>query len=215
MEQIVSNFVPIFIDGYVESTLPRDVFRDLNNDVNLLFKTNFSNNEKANGRLYGAIEKEYVLEVRPNLSKFLDIITKQFVQFVSSTNQVYSRYKKIDMSVLWVNLQKKHEFNPVHNHQGCDLSFVTWLNVPYDLTEEKKQPHVTNSEFVHSTTQFHFLHINPYLRGSLQSTRYTVDQNSVGKIILFNSMLHHTVYPFFTSDGYRISVAGNIKLMYD
>lgn len=212
MEQIVSNFVPIFVDGYVETTLPSDVFRDLNNDVNSLFETNFSNTEKGNGRLYAAIENEYMLEVRPNLCKFIDIITKQFV---SSTNHFNPRYKKIDVNALWVNLQKKHEFNPVHNHSSCDLSFVTWLNVPYDLTEEKKQPHVTNSEFVNSTTQFHFFHINPYFKGSLQSTRYTVDQNSVGKLILFNSLLQHTVYPFFTSDGYRISVAGNIKLMYD
>ena len=31
---------------------------------------------------------------------------------------------------------KKHEFNPLHNHDGI-YSFVIFVNIPYDLTEEE------------------------------------------------------------------------------
>ena len=31
----------------------------------------------------------------------------------------------------WVNYQKQHEFNPLHNHSGV-YSFVIWLKIPTD-----------------------------------------------------------------------------------
>ena len=39
---------------------------------------------------------------------------------------------------LWVNYQKQHDFNPLHNHRG-NLSFVSYLNVPEELKTEKER----------------------------------------------------------------------------
>ena len=39
-----------------------------------------------------------------------------------------------------------------------------------------------------------------------------IDKSMENNIILFSSNFHHMVYPFFSSDGYRISVSGNLKL---
>ena len=37
-----------------------------------------------------------------------------------------------------------------------------------------------------------------------------VDQGFVGKIIFFDAKLPHMVYPFYTSDGERITASGNV-----
>jgi hypothetical protein len=39
-----------------------------------------------------------------------------------------------------------------------------------------------------------------------------VDKTFEGKIAFFPSKLSHCVYPFYSSDGIRISISGNIKL---
>ena len=46
--------------------------------------------------------------------------------------------------------------------------------------------------------------------GQLMSHQIPADESYAGKIILFPAKLSHTVYPFFTSDGYRISISGNL-----
>ena len=44
------------------------------------------------------------------------------------------RYNTQDRNVVlksvWVNFQKKYEFNPLHDHTGI-ISFVIWIDVPY------------------------------------------------------------------------------------
>lgn len=212
MEQIVSNFVPIFVDGFVETTLPNDVFSKIKCEVDQIKTNNFKTAERINQNLYGAIEHEYNLNVSSNLQKFIDIISRQYVE---TTKHFKKNFAYSQINGLWVNFQKKYEFNPVHNHTCCDLSFVVWIDIPYDVEEEKKLPHIVNSNrFYESATQFNFLYTSPY-HEPINSYVYNVDKNSIGKLILFHSKLNHIVYPFHTSDDYRISVAGNVKLIYE
>ena len=37
-----------------------------------------------------------------------------------------------------------------------------------------------------------------------------IDKTWEGTIVMFPSWLNHSVYPFYTSDDYRISISGNI-----
>ena len=41
------------------------------------------------------------------------------------------------MNRLWVNYQKKYEFNPLHDHSGM-FSFVIWMKIPYEHDNEKE-----------------------------------------------------------------------------
>ena len=66
---------------------------------------------------------------------------------------------KIDFVLqdLWVNFQKQHEFNPMHNHTGL-WSFVIFMKIPYDWREqyeipffkESGDPSAGNFQFVYS-----------------------------------------------------------------
>ena len=42
------------------------------------------------------------------------------------------------MSALWINYQKKNEFNPPHDHDG-KLSFVIYLKIPEELKKENAE----------------------------------------------------------------------------
>lgn len=214
MEQIISNFVPFNVDGFIETTLPSDIFNDLVTEANNIKFNNFENSKnytKNNQYLLGAIEHEYSIPISDKLQKFINIIVKQYVN-----NTTYFRrdYSLSSIDSVWINFQKKHEFNPLHYHSG-DLSFVTWLEIPYLLEDEQKLPHViNNAQLRNETTQFMFTYTSFYNLG-LSHYTYWVDKNSVQKLILFNSRLYHSVYPFYTSNDYRISIAGNVKLIYE
>ena len=126
---------------------------------------------------------------------------------------MYAKPKSIiKLGDVWVNYQKKYEMNPIHNHGG-ELSFVIWMNIPYDLEQEKKYPSIVGSKnFKNGTTAFTFLHTtdgNEDFSG-INDHKIQLDKSYEGKMILFSSKLPHMVYPFFTSDEYRISIAGNL-----
>jgi hypothetical protein len=45
--------------------------------------------------------------------------------------------------------------------------------------------------------------------GQIQNHKIPVDKTYENTILLFPNNMNHTVYPFFSSDDYRISVSGN------
>ena len=47
--------------------------------------------------------------------------------------------QRLVISALWVIFQKKHEFNPMHDHSGV-FSFVIWMKIPTDWKEQAKLP---------------------------------------------------------------------------
>ena len=110
----------------------------------------------------------------------------------------------IGLESVWINYQKKHEFNPMHNHGGL-FSFVIFINVPYDLEEEdkffpeKKDPKTSRLCFVMNSPM-----------GVPEEVAIPVDRGFEGKMLLFDAKLPHMVYPFYTSDGERITASGNV-----
>ena len=116
------------------------------------------------------------------------------------------RVTNLVLKSLWVNFSKKHEFNPIHNHNGV-LSFVLWVKVPTDWQSqhELKISHDTNLACA-SNFQFFYNDIFGETRGIIVE----MDPMMEGCMLLFPSLLQHQVYPFYENDGYRISVSGNL-----
>ena len=120
---------------------------------------------------------------------------------------------KLQLTSLWVNKQKKYEFNPLHTHPSV-LSFVIWVKIPYRLEDEINYfPQITGTDLgsgnVH-TSKFFFVYVDTL--GSIKQLPIPVDSSYEGTIMMFPSALNHGVYPFYTSDEYRISVSGNIRI---
>jgi hypothetical protein len=105
---------------------------------------------------------------------------------------------------LWVNYMKKTEFNPIHDHTGA-YSFVFWLDVPYSIQDERDYYPNANGQLA-GVFQF----VVPTMRG-VDFLNIPVDKTYNGTLCIFPADQMHAVYPFFTSDDYRITVAGNLS----
>lgn len=99
----------------------------------------------------------------------------------------------------WINFQKSGEFIPNHMHGGV-LSYVIWLRIP-EIIDQSKDPFSGQLEFTYTD-----------ILGRTQGTTLGVNKYSIGKTILFPSLLRHNVYPFSDSTETRISVSGNVFL---
>ena len=116
----------------------------------------------------------------------------------------------LDLDSFWFNRQKKHEFNPMHDHGGV-YSFVAWLKIPYDCKEEQSLPQFEGTKDSDKKAgQFEFEYYDIFGRKS----HYNINLDSTweNKIVFFPSMFNHCAYPFYTSYEDRISVSGNLWL---
>jgi len=122
----------------------------------------------------------------------------------------YPPKKGFVLSDWWVNYQKKHEFNPLHDHNGM-FSFVIWMKIPTNFKDQQKlQISAGNNENPKSISNFRFTYTN--ILGKI--TNYTYEQNpdQEGVLLFFPSELQHIVYPFYDCEEDRISISGNIKV---
>tara|TARA_B100002019_G_C21206998_1_gene567242 strand:+ start:401 stop:1243 length:843 start_codon:yes stop_codon:yes gene_type:complete len=196
-------------------------FSDLS-ERHFKFLLNHNFTQKANDGLAGHIENQFFFNDWPkDLEKYLiskvinenldvdDLISKTLhdESLLKYANKIkpHNFYDLLTLSGMWINKQKKHEFNPMHNHTGS-FSFIIPLQIPYDLNEEDKIFQVGRHS-INKTSRLEFFKI---IRGQLESVTTNMDKSWEGKLLMFPSLLHHQVYPFYTSDGIRITVSGNI-----
>lgn len=207
------SYITHFFDnvGFLFADLPENIFSIVKQRCADI-QANPELARPANSTLAGAIEKEYYIDgLTDQLEPYLDWLSNQYDSHFHYTHTVDrmdigTRSWKFGLDRMWANFQKKHEFNPVHNHAGT-LSFVIWVKIPYDLAEEFEQSKEFN-DYPKTTSCFQFLVINTM--GQIANHTLPVDKSWEGKIIMFPSKMMHTVYPFYTSDDYRISVSGNV-----
>ena len=156
--------------------------------------------------LAGQIHHEYVypLEKEPwifdEFKIYIDTWIEGWKQF-SARPKFNTEYKLIDM---WINRMKAKEYNPIHLHRDCDLSFVLWLEVPQEMLDEAKT-NETNS-FNPGNIMFIYGENTP----TVIAERYFVP--AVNTLMIFPANLRHEVMGF-NSNVTRTSVSGNIKFI--
>ena len=171
--------------------------------------------------LAGNISKSYVLDDPQNLiienllnrddnPKMFNFI-KEELQFIYKKvfpNQNNPVILKPRLHNLWVNFQKKGEFQPIHDHSGL-MSFVIWMDIPYDWKDEAKLPFARPNNKNPPGGNFAFTFS---IANSRSVHEYIIQMSPEmnGYCCFFPSNLSHHVYPFYTSDKDRISISGNI-----
>lgn len=175
-------------------------------DVLYYLKNKFGD-KSHNHELAGHIRKEFAYENWPNFVEefIIEKAGDPFLDRLMEKYQVLSSSRPFKLKSLWVNLQKKHEFNPVHYHGGL-FSFIIFLKIPYDLKKEDDVFPPTSSG--HSTSRLCFLMSDGM--GDIFPINVNADKSFEGKMLMFSSKVNHLVYPFYTSDDYRMTVSGNV-----
>ena len=198
-------------NGVIFSRLPVELFDLLKDEIKKI-EDGDAELKGFNSRLAGQIKKEY------DLSHTRDFLEDFILNVVTNHNNIYSHYgnysvmsadRGLMVSPIWVNFQKKHEYNPPHTHSGI-YSFVIWVKIPYDIDEEMALYAESHDP---SASTFNFL-ISDIL-GKRHTMTIPIGKQHEGIICIFPSALTHFVNPFYTSDGYRVSVAGNVLFNID
>ena len=196
--------------------VPKDVLEYLINEPN--------KKSKANYKLAGHIKREFDYTNIPEFVKnffvlSINDIEPKKVKDLLFKYTILSKSCHFALDSLWVNYQKKHEFNPLHHHSGL-YSFIVFLKIPYDLNKELRVFNDTNrmiekgklikAQANNRTSKLTFVILDRL--GDIQEHLIEVDKSFEGKMLMFPAKLNHQVYPFYTSNGYRITVSGNINL---
>lgn len=171
-------------------------------------KSNFSKGIVYNKALAGNLEKEYqLIESKNYLNELIQpYLFEHTNYFQYLDNCAYlNEDKYLILDALWVNFQKKYEFNPPHKHSGI-YSFVIWLEIPYKIEDEMNMPSSVNSNN-NTPGHFNFLYNNSL--GGISVYSIPADKKYKNVICIFPSSMFHFVNPFYTSDDYRITVSGN------
>ena len=193
--------------GLTNGKIPPPIYEALNQEI-VDIHTNDKDVVRMNESLAGQITKEYqITKSRQLLDPYLEEMGREYQKAWDYYPKENPNNNKLTVESVWVNMQKKLEVNPLHNHDGT-LSFVAWLHVPFKLEDERNMPNCKNSRTVELASTFQFVYTTAL--GTIANCPMFVESGWEAKIIMFPAKLLHMVYPFQTSDDYRISIAGNL-----
>jgi hypothetical protein len=195
------------ITGWLEIDLDENIITYLNE----LIDQSKIDNISMKGNLAGHISSSLALKDKEDylMDNLLIECANEYDKAFPSANKIVNHIgttQRLLISALWVNFQKKHEFNPMHDHSGV-FSFVIWMKIPTDWKEQAKLPFMEGQK--HSSVS-NFEITYPDTDGTLKEDYYQMSPEMEGKMLFFSSRLKHGVYPFYESDGTRISISGNL-----
>jgi hypothetical protein len=180
------------------------------NKLKKIIKNKSLNN---NNKLAGNLSEQYkILEAIPIFEEYLLKLISQDKILMEDMNERYKMLSKdvpIKLTDMWVNYQKKHEFNPLHNHTGC-FSFIIFVDIPYTMEEQFKYSKVKETNSFRAG-HLEFLTTNHF--GNLETKIFAVDKTFNQSAFIFPAVLRHTVYPFYKVNKPRITVSGNFKFV--
>ena len=208
MELIPRHFPNV---GVVEAQLPEDVVENIWKVINEAREQP----EDMKPELAGNISSSIRLDASsPLLEKFVSEVLPSFMDshiqnYGSPWRAVIKEGQGFNLDSLWVNFQKKHEFNPPHDHSGV-FSFVIWMQIPTSFAEQRELPICADSNADNVISNFAFSYTNTL--GKVSTFAYNMEKEAEGYMVMFPSQMLHQVFPFYDNDGERISISGNITI---
>ena len=157
--------------------------------------------------LAGVIDKELKV-YKSDMDEFgvdhmLESIVRSYVIHCAKMHNYFKEdwFYESFINSAWVVSQYENEYNPLHNHTGCDISGVIYLKMPDTKgrrnIESKKGKDDNDGDitFVHSA-------MGQRNHDILEKGIFTLTPQ-VGQMVLFPSYLLHTVYPFIGKEERR------------
>ena len=150
--------------------------------------------------LAGVIDKEikvYKSDMeKAGVDQLIESCVKSYVVHCAKNHGMFDETHIFESHInsAWIVSQYENEYNPAHNHTGCDISAVIYLKVP-DVKgrrnlESKKGKHDNDGDisFIHSAMGNR--NFDVFEKGVM-----TIQPTS-RLLVMFPSYLLHTVYPF-------------------
>jgi len=191
---------------YVErTTIPEHIRKYLLEEGN---KVKYNIDFDASKTLAGHLEHQYLYPKDIQKKFYTDIIP--ILQNYRKGHCMYHGLDNLNVELepinLWINFMQPGDFNPIHIHNG-DYTFVTFLDVPDELTEEIKEWRKNHTSY--APGEIHFDYTTP-TRPKWATTARAITPKT-GDMIIFPTLLSHWVAPY-KSKCTRISVSGNLRI---
>ena len=188
--------------GYLEVDTPewvRDIIKDAIGNPGEDWRFNLA------GHTQGAHQLPTLISNFEYETWLLDLAMEYDDVFPAYRNTICHHHGAVPLHLhdVWVNHHHKHDFNPMHWHEGV-FSYVTWIRVPYTFEDESKQFKTLES----SAGQFAFTVTD--ILGEIHD--HIVPQKE-WTTLFFPSRMRHKVHPYYTTDEVRVSLSGNLLLM--
>jgi hypothetical protein len=195
---------------WIDTKLNQEEMDFLRNAISEENKKNYSKN------LAGNISKSEVIIDKDNW--FFESALKELTEkmFYRKENNYY-RYHiekeeplpKFELYDMWVNYQKQHEFNPLHNHTGL-YSFVVFMKIPTHWKEQHALSFSANS-VMPLASDFVFMWSEKGT-DTLSKHNFPLNPEDEGRMLVFPASLQHEVFPFYGTEEERITISGNIVM---
>ena len=192
--------------GVIEAELEQE-------DIDYLWKLvhKYSHNAKWEGNRLISIEedfKQFPLNdddnlfqnnvLRPCTDKYFETYGCPFKQKTTHTHE-------LEFSRFWCRASLDGDYQSIHDHQGI-FTFVVWLTVPFEGADERQ----VQAGFRPEASDFVLVY--PDTCGQLQKRNFVLGKGAEGKMLFFPSDINHIVYPHYTTQEYRIALAGDVAL---
>ena len=200
--------------GYLLLKVPQDILNEIKISVDEI-QSDFTKAIPHNQNLAGQIDKEYATQLTNKAAQYIKHAVEQYCEFNPTyIQEIYGQFhvtpKLKYEGRTWINFQEKYEYNPLHNHNGI-FSYVIWYQIPFFKEDEVKYGagKYKPREHPNHNGNFSFMY---YDGEYILEEPLSVDKTGEGYMAVFPSSLMHQVYPFYTSDDYRITISGNVFL---
>jgi hypothetical protein len=180
--------------------------------VTAQFKDDLKNNQQISSYdLDHTIPKELKKDIEQEARKLIIAHEKRYQYFnkmYNSLTSIPAEQTELELERMWVTVQRKTEFLPIHNHSGI-YSFVLWVDIPFNIEDEAEcSPNPTTEK--NRAGLFQFVYTDTL--GKIGLLTLPVDKKWEGRMCVFPSELNHQVYPFYSSNEVRVSIAGNFRI---
>ena len=158
--------------------------------------------------LAGRIEKEVKINLEKNswVRKYLNNYVLAWIDgYRQYGYDVRHKHFAFTIQNMWMNFMKKGEYNPVHIHESCHLSYVIFVKIPKKLTDTS----ITYRNKTKGTKGFTNFYFGENSWDVISTRTIVPKENS---LLLFPAQLRHSVDAYDVSVE-RITAAGNIRFI--
>ena len=191
---------PQFIKPFGPTIYSNNISDDIFKLLNEVKDTSIERGENVGHQLAGFLENQLRFYLTDDqFLKIFDHIV-QHVNIYMGISNGKDRYF-LPRDSIWMNVQHKSEFNPMHRHSGA-ISGVIYLDIPPEILLEQRVKQTSSLFNGFGEIAFY------YGDGSMCSKNFYITPKNK-QILLFPAELEHGVFPFY-SNVLRISIAFNL-----
>ena len=157
--------------------------------------------EDKNSKQWALTDDDHIFQEKcliPCTDKYLEVYGPPF-------KMKTSHFQQLTLTRLWCRASTQGDYQSLHDHQGV-FTFVVWLKIPLDAEEERSLQPGFRPEAAD------FVLVYPDTCGQLQKKNFVLGPTAEGRMLFFPSDINHMVYPHYTTEEYRLSIAGDVVL---